>query len=315
MDGGRLDDRLHAGTHAGSQIHCRLRFGGKRQTPVRFEVLPAKQKGMKNRKSSFPNASESKPGGSYSPSRGTALFHLLETNLTEIHSRKLTFQETALYAGQSTSTIFDWLTSSKLRQIEAAIRLLELLPNSKRMEIINKVCRVLPTLNHDRLSWRETQLTCLEQIVLKERGFTVVQGHEDARGFIMTALGHSSWRLALDRHVCGVDIRMPDRFVPVRGVVYLNQPLGTDRIKDLASKALASIRSANNCFVLLNGIWGTIPESHEEILALAGKCHVVVADSFKFAARQFAESAAQPAHLINAKQEPDKRIEIDIQPL
>lgn len=95
--------------------------------------------------------------------RGTRILNALEASINEAHGRKLALRELATFASISTSTLFDWLTGSPLRQLETLFHLLELLPRGKRQELVNRACRTLPSVWHRRIAWSERQVTCLER--------------------------------------------------------------------------------------------------------------------------------------------------------
>jgi len=181
---------------------------------------------MKNHSPKRPNASECVGIQTHKTHRATLLINQIEAALLESHGRRLGYKDMAAYGGLSTSALFEWLAGSPLRQVEATIRLLEQVPETKRCDIIRKVCQILPTIQHARICWRESQTSMLANLMETRAGLVLIEGDEEAVGFVASAIGHTSARRGpQSRCTCGIDVRIPDRFVPVQGVFYLNQPL------------------------------------------------------------------------------------------
>lgn len=215
----------------------------------------------------------------YYPNRGATLFQNLEATLMATFGRKLTGQELATISGQSLSTMFDWINGSNLRQVEAIIRLLEQLPEAARAELINKVCRALPTFADPRLAWKESQVLQLEQLLQQKAGLTILEGTEDLRNFMITTLGHTSSRLAPEhQEVAGIDVRLPSRFVPIKGVVYLNQPAQLSLVVSQVEQVLDHILQLKNRLVVLNGIWNAFPQLQDKITTSSTQRHVIISD-------------------------------------
>ena len=246
------------------------------------------------------------------PSRGTKFLNIMEAALAAQHGRLLTYDELGRIADQSTSTIFDWSLGANLRQVEAYIRLLEQLPECKRREVIDSVCRLMPTIYHDRLAWRERQISSCQQLLQLERGLTFVEGDENARDFVVTALGHSMARL--DRHrlpVFGIDVRLPDRFVPVGGVKYLGGTLQPGKLKGLVSSAWTAVRECKTGLILLNGLWSHLRERQSEIQELATHCHVVIADELTAGEANAFSPTTQRSNVIVVAEQKDLRITVN----
>jgi hypothetical protein len=240
----------------------------------------------------------------------------VEAGLSEVHGRKLEYQEIACLMGRSTSTAFGWLAGANMQQVESAIRLLEQLPGPMRQRILNQLYRCLPTLEDDRLAWSETQVSGLHQLLRQTSALTFLQGDESASGFVISALGHSCWRAGLNsKPVRGLDVRSPERLVAVPGVLYLNQPSTSEQLRDLARKGWAAIRQAKNHLILLNGIWHAMPELQPEVLRLSKQCHVVVADHRFLAGTGMKDARVDgPRLVVTAIERPDNRIQVEFQP-
>ena len=180
---------------------------------------------------------------------------------------------------------------------------------------MSKVCRCLPSLEDERLAWSESQVATLQQVLSQKSGFTILQGPENATGFLLTALGHSCCRLSRKpRAVLGLDIRRPDRFVPVPGLVYLDQPSSPERLRQLAQKSWAAVRQARGRLLLLNGIWHALPELRVEIQRFSKVCHVVVADHALTIVPGVIQAEGEgPKLVIAVKENTNKRIQIECQ--
>lgn len=266
------------------------------------------------------NDIQEKPGVSAiaSPSNGvnraTKLFKATEVCLSDLHGEKLTYEQLGEITGQSASTMFDWATGAGLRQVESMLRLLERLPRSRRIGLIERFCRQFPTIYHRFLSWQERQTANCEALLRIGKAITLVQGDEGGRDFLINALGNSASRIDPPRPtVSGIDARAAERFVPVDGVKYMGATMSLARLREQCRLAWPAIRKTDAQLILLNGIWIALPELHEEILTLAKRRHVVVADSVTFSNAQFPKTFESPAHLLSVKQDPEHRISMSFE--
>ena len=250
----------------------------------------------------------------YRPKRGSRLFNVIESALADEYRRKLTLKDLARLSFQSISTIFGWRTESRLDQIETLLFFLERLPESKGWEIIRQSCRTLPTLSHYCISWNETQASTLETLLRDKNGLTIIQSKDSSFGYMATALGHSNSRLGRDAHpMCGIDHRSTERFVPVDGVLYLENPLEPELFRTAVLTAWPSVRRIKGHLVLLTGCLGHMLHLHQELLALTRTCHVVIAEQSGEIMRKLMDSVDVPCHVVTTKQERDGRIIINVQ--
>jgi hypothetical protein len=203
-----------------------------------------------------------------------------------------------------------------LEQIETLLCFLERLSDAKRSQVINQACRTLPTLSHYFLGWNESQAGALEQLLVKVKGMTIIQSSDNSASFLVTAFGHSNCRLGRDaRPTCGIDHRATDRFVPVPDVVYLENPLENERIREAIGFAWNKFRKVTDHLVLLNGCLGFMKEGPPELSALAKCCHVIVGEQTVDVAAKFHNCGEVPCHVVNARQERDGRIIAHVQSL
>jgi hypothetical protein len=226
----------------------------------------------------------------------------------------LVLKEIATYAGQPPSTLFGWLNGTDPYQVECVLKLLELLPDSKRNEVINRICRHLPTISGDEIGWAETQVIGLQRALHARTGVSFVQGEENARGFLVTALGHHALRSSTAFHkVSGIDVRLPEYFVPVPGVEYLKQPSSGAVVREATDKLWSSVSKKLKHLLLLNGIWLSVPHLHSEILSMAVSNHVVISDAFRLSARQVAALTQCPKRLLTVESFPKDRLKVTIE--
>ena len=272
---------------------------------------------MKNDSLKRPNPLECVGIPTHNGNRATSLLNLIGSAMLESHGRRLTYAEMAAYAGLSTSALFEWMAGSPLRQLEAVIRMLEQLPDAKRCELIRRVCGVLPTIHHPRINWRESQTSMLSKLLEVRSGLCLIEGDEEAVGFLANALGHTSARFGSQSRVtCGIDIRIAYRFVPVQGVFYLNQPLSKDLRSELVHKIWPTVQKARDCVVLMIGIWPEMtPEILREVVLLTKQAHVIIADQANHSSLyQNGQAKRLPAecHSMTVKLQANRNIELNL---
>ena len=250
----------------------------------------------------------------YRPKRGSRLFNMIESALADEYRRKLTLKALSRLSFQSISTIFGWRTESRLDQIETLLFFLERLPETKGWDIIRQSCRTLPTLSHYSISWNETQASTLAALLRDKSGLSIIQSKDSSFGYVASALGHSNSRLGRDAvPMCGIDHRSPERFVPVDGVLYLENPLEPERIRKSVLAAWPAIRKLKGHLVLLTGCLAHMHDLHRELLALTKNCHVVIAEQSGEDLAKLRNCADLPCHVVTTKQERDGRISINVQ--
>jgi hypothetical protein len=192
--------------------------------------------------------------------------------------------------------------------------LFEALPKRERRRIVNIICRTLPTITSKHLSWSESQVSALEQILHKKNGITIVQGSEIARNYVISALGHSSRRLSSEfRETSGVDVRFPANFVPVPGIIYLNQPMKLDVLIHRTKAAWASLDRKTNCTIFINGVWCANPNLHAEVKLLSLSKHILIGDDLHFSASEAIKAGFHNADIITASAITRRRIKVAFQ--
>jgi hypothetical protein len=110
---------------------------------------------------------------------------------------------------------------------------------------------------------------------------TFVVGSNDAdRTFVISAIGNSAPQLLFGERACGLDVHIPDLFVPAPGVIYFQEPKNLALVRRLIPELWSEIENSPAKFILLNGVWNVAPELQDEIVACAKNRHVIVADQF-----------------------------------
>ena len=89
------------------------------------------------------------------------------------------------------------------------------------------------------------------------------------------AMGNS---VAWKTRACGLDVHRPDHFVPVPGVWYLADPCPPPQLRELFRRLWPELRDPATPLLILNGIWGALPEVRSTVASSAAKRHVLIAD-------------------------------------
>jgi hypothetical protein len=212
----------------------------------------------------------------------------------------MSFEDWSQFVGRPGNTLSSWCADGQAYQVQALLASLERLPESERHHLIDEACRLHPTLLHRRLAHDFLAVSSLAALLLQRSGLTAIQGGLDhARTFLATALGHSFHEFgASGVLVTGIDVHRPDTFVPVVGVSYLFESLHPTKIADQIRQAWPAVRGAKARLVLLNGVWSKTRDLHREIIDLARRAHVIVADQVIFPPEQIVETLPCPLHLV-----------------
>ncbi|HZR20049.1 MAG TPA: hypothetical protein VFE51_22385 [Verrucomicrobiae bacterium] len=234
-------------------------------------------------------------------------------------ARVATFAEIEKWTNVPENTIRGWFAGQGNPSAEFLVGLVERIPDKARLEILDEFSRVYPSLDHARLAGDRTVLSRLTTLLGQSRGFSFIQGgNGELRTFVITALGHSNGALTIPlRRVLGVDVHASDWFVPVPGVVYLNNLLRSDDLRRAVQPAWPQLRNGETPLLIFNGLWSVLPELQQKIRALAERCHVLVADESKLQTNQSGGSTPTRTTLItvDSKMPDSKRIALDIRPL
>ncbi|MDR3565933.1 MAG: hypothetical protein P4N59_31475 [Negativicutes bacterium] len=243
----------------------------------------------------------SPPTSLYRPARVRELFRSTKLALEQFHQREISFEELGRYSAQAGSTVFEKLQKDEHPQVEAILGWLEHLPEDVRGRLINGVCRAFPHLEDRRLGHNPGQVSSLRSLLKQPVGLTLIIGNDGLRTWLTSALGNSSLMLGRDhRLVSGIDRSLPDWFVPVEGITYLNAPLPELPSPESILKAWSTCTAGERKVVLLNGIITLKPDLRLEVLKLAAQRNVFVAETDVLACEWFAKhapAAVQPRRL------------------
>jgi hypothetical protein len=220
--------------------------------------------------------------------RVTRMLRHIQPWLRSQRGRVATFAEIGSWTGVPENTVRGWFANQGNPTAEFLLRLLERSPESLQSGIMDEFCRVWPSLEHPRLSGDRTIVSRLTTLLSQPRGFTYVQGgNDEMRTFLITALGHSFLALTQPpQRVMGLDVHAPDWFVPVPGVVYLENAFERDELGRAFQLVWSQLRNGATPLVIFNGLWSVLPELQEKIRVLADRCHLMVADESKIEAKQ-----------------------------
>jgi hypothetical protein len=213
------------------------------------------------------------------PFGGPQLFRRLRFMMAEAFGAEQTFRWLGKLTGQPPSTTQNWFQSFEHPHLIFFLCLLEQLPEKKRFELISEFCRELPLLNQPRLAHDPLAVGALGRLVGESKGVTIIRGGTDfQRTYVLTALGHAFER-SKGGEIAGMDLHDPVTFVPVQGLVYLNQALAPAKLQEVLNRVWPAIRDSQVGLLLLNGVWSAVPHLRRQIIEEAATRHVILADT------------------------------------
>jgi hypothetical protein len=189
-------------------------------------------------------------------------------------------KELARLMGQGETTASSWLGGFHHPHLVSWCCLLEQLTPAERQRFSSRICRELPTLEHDWIQHDPLTVGSLRNLLEKERGLTLITGPTASRRtFLVTAMGRSFTRVAAGHpEPAGIDIHQPIRFVPLPSVHYLRNPLSKEQGRKAVRALWLEVKNAPGRLALFNGVWHLVPELRSELVALAESLHVIIAD-------------------------------------
>jgi hypothetical protein len=155
------------------------------------------------------------------------------------------------------------------------------MPKEEWQRVLRSFLRQFPTLEHPRLVAKNPEMVRqLEQLLTLRRGLTMIRGGKnDDRTFVFTALGHAFLQVGGPlRMLAGMDTHTPREFVPIESVLYFRDTLTPQRLGSLVHEKWRQVTRSNAPLLMFNGILSVAPDLLPEIVALAKKRHVVVAE-------------------------------------
>jgi hypothetical protein len=216
----------------------------------------------------------------FPPERIIRMLQGIKSAIGLAESRAISFEYLEQLSGRPVGTIAGWFEGAKMNQLEFFLALLERVPTKLRHELIDGVCRIQPTLRHLRLAHDPIATSRLEAILKRRAGFTIIHGGpEHARTFLLNALGNSTREINFGHQaVVGVEIQSVSGWAPVPGIIHLSH--GSE-IQQQLLRAWAEIKQVDDgSLVLLGHVWARLSDLHSEIVHLAQRCHVLLADEF-----------------------------------
>lgn len=253
------------------------------------------------------------------PYSGPQLFQRLRAALVHKNGFQPSFSHLGRLIGQEKNLTYYWFNGMPQSQVIAFLALLERLPDPKRRDLINDLCRELPTLENPRLAHDPLTVSNLEQLLLQGRGLTWIRGGtEFERTFLSTALGHSfSWITGNQEIVAGLDIHEPRKWVPLERLVYFKHQFSSDKLKKLILEAWPAVRISKARLLLMNEVWAIAPELRPEIVEQANHRHIIITAPDVAMSYEKPSIIKTPIHTLRiaAQRENERLIRVKIEPL
>jgi len=260
----------------------------------------AKHENMNERKLPLPQSASEIVRPPAFPTSGNQIFERIGTAVSASRGYNLENIDFARLIGRSESTTSHWFGVSSQPHLVSFFCLLEQLPPLERYRVVDSLCRVLPLFDHPRLQHNPVAATTMKNILPQTTGLTLlVGGTDEQRTFLITALGHTFRRIdRRHRNVAGIDLHDPSWFVPVETMLYLKGPSDPVHVGGLVRRIWPEILGTKKPIILLNGIWSALPEVRNDILSLAARRHVIVADQ-QITVPRVALQADHPVHSLS----------------
>ena len=250
---------------------------------------------------------------SFPPERVRRLLLNIKANLGRDTGQTLSFDDWGRLTGRPGNTLASWCEDGAAHQLQALMASLERLPSAQRHQLIDEACRAHPTLRHPKLAHDFVAVTYLMRLLNQRSGFTAIQGNPaHMRTFLLTALGNSFQASNPQGGVGGIDIHSATFLTPILRVIYLDNPLGASEVAEEIQRAWPRIARLKARLFVFNDVWTKAGPLQTEIVGLARRAHVVVADSgFNGAVRRI----HVPVHLltVSAARENPEWIRVDVQ--
>lgn len=214
----------------------------------------------------------------FPPERVIRLLHGIKSGISWAEARTISFEDLEQLSGRPEGTIGSWFEGSRMTQLEFLLALLERVPTGLRHDLLDAACRVLPTLQHPKLAHDPMALSRLETLLKQPTGFTIIHGGPaHARAFLLNALGNSAREVNVEqRSTFGFELQPVSAWAPVPRITHFSTQ-GEPRQQ--VQRVWPKLQQAKDgSLILLGHVWNRVPHLHQEIVQLARRCHVVVAD-------------------------------------
>lgn len=193
--------------------------------------------------------------------------------LTEGGPQKL--EDLEQLTGRSWATIGSWYQGGPMPQLEFVLSLLERLPQSVRHQLLDRTCRIHPSIVHPSIGHDPLAVLRLEEIIRQPNGLTIVRGQKNLQAFVLAAIINSIPHVRRGKvSVCGIETQMVPWTTP-RGV------MNTQSRKDPNhwTRTITRIKSASaGSVVLLAGDWAGLNGLGAELGRLASRCNVIASE-------------------------------------
>ena len=217
--------------------------------------------------------------------------------------------------GEKGRTAFYWFEEYHQRPLLGVFCCLERLTGPARHALIDRYCRIFPTLEHPGLAHSPSKVRKLQGLLQKTHGLSVVTGTEWSRCYLIHAMGHSYRRSCSKGHpLAGIDLHRPTRFVPLEECIYFDGSAGLDHVRPAAIKVWPKVLTSSARLIILNGVWA-IQELRADILKLAARTHVLLAAAEPPNMAMVRRTVFAPVHLLTLSESKSVkgRIRIDCQ--
>lgn len=233
------------------------------------------------------------------PTPGNRIFNRIGTALSASRGYPLRNIDLASLIGQSESTTSHWFGIGPQPHVVSCFCLLEQLLPVERHRLVDTLCRELPLIDHPRLRHNPAAVTALRHLLTQNTGLTlIIGGTDEQRTFLIAALGQSFCRNdRLHRTAAGIDLHEPDWFAPVETMLYFMGPAEPTKVREAVRRNWPQIMNAKQPLILLNGIWSALPELRHDVLSLATRRHVIMAD-LEIAVPRTALDTKSPRHTL-----------------
>ena len=184
------------------------------------------------------------------------------------------YREMKRITGVEISTLESWCVSAPLDQLRAFLLLLSAVPTAQRLELWRAGTFVLPRLDHEFIIGDRFVAATLARIGAKKTGLTLILADSEyLRSFMSIAFANTA--RANGAVIFGYDLRTPDWFIPVEGMIYL----GNSSRTNLVAPEIPTARLREADVLIVNGFWDHLRDQQKEALLKAtSTSHVILAD-------------------------------------
>ena len=237
----------------------------------------------------------------------------LRTRLEEQLQEPMRFRRLGELVGERRRTAFYWFEECPQRPLLGFFCCLERLTDRERHALIDRYCRIFPSLEHPDLAHSRSKVQKLHGLLQKSRGLTIATGTELSRCYLVHAMGHSYRRHSSKGNLLvGIDLNRPTRFVPLETCSYFDGSAGIDRVRPAVMKAWPKVLTSSATLIVLNGVWA-MQELREDILRLAARTHVLLAAAEPLDMAIIRRTVFTPVHLLTLSESKsvEGRVRID----